>query len=473
MSYELKHTIEGKAKLVAFNPQDNTSFLSVSQIKKSQWIDEDIVYLWKEVDKRWDRVKEFKPNMVIDKLSFSPDGNKFVNTSDSSNYTFEVWNINTGVKESYNAAEDTIYSELGEEIDEDWLDNHQPLIFNTFFVTDTNLLSAETSDEMCNSPPPVFTVFREFATTTGSSQYSSLNNLFNDTTASDEALTLVNKSIKKLKTDGFFASPSREFFATTHVDNEKRKGYVWIRNNVGNAELKFTDNDTSEISYVAFNPTNKYQYATGGPNYVKLWGHTKEKIINTGILKHIYEGEYDYNSDKYIKSIAWSPDGKTIAFINKNPVVIIYRINKKGFWEIYKTIETNAKPNQVCFDYTGIQLAVVTDAYIQIWYDMEKIQKYFDNTGTEIPFDVVGNIVGYTGDVPFGAIENQRGLEYGTSEQAKLKQIRDILTSIPIDLALAALTNTSKGGRTRRNRKKRKSVTPSRIENARGKVTFR
>ena len=75
MSYELKHTIEGKAKLVAFNPQDNTSLLSVSQIKKSQWIHEDMVYLWKEVDKRWDRVKEFKPNMVINQLSFSPDGN--------------------------------------------------------------------------------------------------------------------------------------------------------------------------------------------------------------------------------------------------------------------------------------------------------------------------------------------------------------------------------------------------------------
>lgn len=458
MSYELKHTIEGKAKLVAFNPQDNTSLLTVSTIKKGQWGYEDMVYLLKEVDKRWVRVKEFKPNMDISQLSFSPDGNKFVNTSAGGDCTFELWNIETGVKELYDASEDTIYSELSEEIGEDWLDNHTPLIFNTFFVTNTNLLSAETSEDASSTPPPVFTVFREFSTITGTSQYSSLNNLFNDTRASDETLTLENKSIKKLETYGFFASPSREFFATTHIDRETRKGYVWVRNNVGDAKWKFTDNDASEILDVAFNPTNKYQYATSGPNYVKLWGHTKEKIINTGILKHIYEGKHDYNSDKYIKSIAWSPDGKTIAFINKSPVVIIYRVNKKGFWEIYKTIETNAKPNQVCFDSTGIQLAVVTDAYIQIWYDMEKIQKYFDNTGTEIPFDVVGNIVGYTGDVPFGAIENQRGLEYGTSEQAKLKQIRDILTSIPIDLALTALTNTSKGGRTRRNRKKRKSV---------------
>ena len=412
----------------------------------------------KEVDKRWVRVKEFKPNMDIGQLSFSPDGNKFVNTSAGGDCTFELWNIETGVKELYDASEDTIYSELSEEIGEDWLDNHTPLIFNTFFVTNTNLLSAETSEDVDSTPPPVFTVFREFSTITGTSQYSSLSNLFNDTTASDETLTLEKKSIKKLQTYGFFASPSREFFATTHIDRETRKGYVWVRNNVGNPEYKFTDNDTNEISDVAFNPTHRYQYATSGPNYVKLWGHTKEMVINIGILKHTYDGAYKYNTDKYIKSIAWSPDGNTIAFVNNTPVVIIYRVNKKGSWEIYKTIETNAKPNQVCFDSTGIQLAVVTDEYIQIWYDMKKIQEYFDNTGIEFPFDVVGNIIEYTGDIPYGAIENQRGLEYGTSEQAKLKKIRDILTSIPIDLALAALTNTSKGGQTRRNRKNRKIV---------------
>jgi hypothetical protein len=38
MSYELKHTIEGNAKLVAFNHRDNTSLLSVSQT------DKDMVY---------------------------------------------------------------------------------------------------------------------------------------------------------------------------------------------------------------------------------------------------------------------------------------------------------------------------------------------------------------------------------------------------------------------------------------------
>lgn len=456
MSYELKHTIEGKAKLVAFNPRDNSSLLSVITNEHR-----DMIYLWKEVDKdkQWVRVKEFKPNTNINNLSFSPDGTKFVNTADDD--SFELWTIDTGLKESYNAAEDTLYSELSKKIGEDWLENHQPVIFNTFFTTNTNLLSAETSDEISDSPPPM-TVFRQFSTTAGSSQVSSLTNLFNNTQVSHEELTLVNKSIKKLETHEFFASPSREFFATTHIDRTTRKGYVWIRNNVGDALWKFIDNDTNNISYVAFNPTYNYQYATGGPNYVKLWGLTDEKIIiNTGILKHTYDGG-KYSYDKNVKSIAWSPDGKTIAFINESPVVIIYRVNKTCSWEIYKTIETSAKPNQVCFDSTGIQLAVVTDAYIQIWYDMEKIKKYFGNTEGELPFDVVGNIVEYTGEIPCGAIQVQRAVEYGTGE---LKQIRDILASIPIDIALAALTNTSKGGRTRRNRKKRKSVKIRTINN--------
>ena len=63
MSYELKHTIEGKAKLVAFNPSDNSSLLSVSPNKINEHRDEDMIYLWKEVDKdkQWVRVKEFTP----------------------------------------------------------------------------------------------------------------------------------------------------------------------------------------------------------------------------------------------------------------------------------------------------------------------------------------------------------------------------------------------------------------------------
>jgi WD40 repeat protein len=451
MPYELKHTIEGKAKMVAFHPLDNTTLLSLSTKKKNEWSDNDMVYLWKEIDKKWTLLKEFKPSVNIQNLSFSPDGNKFINTSEDY-FTFELWTIDTGLKETYDVSEDPMYNELTE--DDDWIDNHQPAVFNTFFITNTKLLSCETSDTTNEVPPPVFTVFREFDTKTGSSQYSSLSNLFNDTTNSDEALTLVNKTIKKLGTEGFFASPSREFLATTHMDVATQKGYVWIRDNLGNAKWKFTDNDTKDISYVAFNPANKYQYATGGLSYVKLWGHTKEAIVNTGTLKHIYYGGHNYSFEQFVKSIAWSPDGKTIAFINKSPLVIIYRINKKGSWDIYQTIETNAKPNHVCFDSIGIQLVVTTEESIQIWYDMEKIKTYFANTGTELPFDVVGNIVEYTGDVPYGAIDNQRGMEYGSSDQATLEKIRLILSSMPIDVALEALT--MKGGQTKRNTRKKR-----------------
>lgn len=67
MPYELKHTIEGKAKMVAFHPLDNTTLLSLSTKKKNEWQDYDMVYLWKEIDKKWTLVKEFKPNVNITK----------------------------------------------------------------------------------------------------------------------------------------------------------------------------------------------------------------------------------------------------------------------------------------------------------------------------------------------------------------------------------------------------------------------
>jgi WD40 repeat protein len=255
-----------------------------------------------------------------------------------------------------------------------------------------------------------------------------------------------NKRVKDKKLLGFFSSPDRKFVAV--LRNEYAGGdprdpihcivYVWNVKTPNNIVSFSIEDINHEIKSFEFNPTNNKIIAIGFKGYISIYNITSLTNARGGSIRSIKLYHTVDKVEGLIYSVAWSPDGNTIAFCNEEPIVCLYQL-KGEYWVKDDEIEITSTIKQICFDLTG-KLLVATDTNILI--------------GTkQSEFDQPSPICEMIRDV------------YKNEDFEKIKGLCDIMLREPLDVILAALQKAqaeyrppdAKGG-TRRYKKMSKTV---------------
>lgn len=433
MKYELKQVIKEppvtvsltpKIIFVAFNPLTNQlCFLTETfQPTTNKKINVLCWYNYNKEQNVWTRGGTMPYNdNVRSSISFSPNGSHFLMLFNKDNFRppFYVFDTNLKIVEP---SDDNVFGGLcGAYFTEDgsiisaWNDKNKTAVIRIYSINDNKLVK---SSEYPFGDEKIF----------GFPSYEE------------------NRRVTDKKLLGFFSSPDRKVVAVLRNEHSGM-GYpddpIHCIINLWNVKTptsirSFSIEDIKyEIKCFEFNPVNNEILAIGFKGYIGIYNtenlrKDRGRSIPSIKLYHTVD-----KTEDLIYSIAWSPDGNTIAFCNQKPCVCIYHL-KGEYWLKDDIIEITSTIKQICFDITG-RLIVATDTNILI--------------GTNQEFTQPSPICDMIKDV------------YKKEDFEKIKVLCDIMLRDPLDVTLAALKKAqaeykaldAKGGkRTRRYKKREK-----------------
>lgn len=421
MKYELKQIIKEPPVTVSLTPK--IIFVACNPVKKEQlcFLIETFqpitnkkinALCWYNYDKEKNSWKiggviPYNDN-VRSSISFSPNGSHFLMNFNNDNFRppFFVFDIKLKM---ISPSDDKVSEGLcGAYFTEDgsvisaWNDKDKKAVIRIYSIADDKLVK---SSEYQFGDEKIFG-FRKY----------------------DEDLKVKDKKLL-----GFFSSPDRKVVAVIrnetsgYNDQINRSVNIWSPA----TPIKIVSLTVKEMNEktkcLEFNPANNKMFAIGLEGYISIYDTTslREKERN-GERRPITLYHTVDKTDNLVYSIAWSPDGKTIAFCNKIPIVCMYHL-KDSFWVKDEPIEITSEIKQICFDLNG-NLIVATDTNILIG----AISQDFPQPSPIC--DMIKQV-------------------YKNESFEKMKALCEIMLSNPLDVTLAALEKTQKKGGLRKKKK--------------------